>query len=191
MFSAVVFSAGRTASMLISENLSTYYNVPVLEKDKEYESNTHFPKEIVIHTHNPNFILPSENCFAIVSSRRDVFTALVSISFATQIQKFHYFPIDEIKGIDSIRIDNKVFEKNYNFYKNFYRTINERSFSKRIDICYEDLISDPMHLFSHFNIEHPLVHTTLKTPHDYTKVVINYKELKELYNNLNLQYNNI
>jgi len=189
MFLAVVFSAGRTGSLLVAENLSNYFEVPVI-KSPNSAKDIDLSKGVVIHTHEATLDLPSDDAIAVVCSRRDVFASVLSLSFSAETKQFHYFPTSAINPIEPFYIDVEVFKSLHHYYNQFYKIINQRSFNKRIDVCYEDVHADLKHLFSKFNIDQELSYTMLKTPYDYTQVVLNYKELKDLHNDLILQYNN-
>lgn len=169
-FSAVVYTAGRTGSHLIVDNLCKHYNV--LERS---DINTNFTDGIV-HTHNPLYNPPAENFIAIISRRRNLFESILSMELTKITNEFTIYTNKEIKPYN---IDPVKFKGCYFFQKIFYQIIDRTGFQKVIDVYYEDLISNPNCLLSDFNITLDL--STGKSPYDYYELITNIDELKELY----------
>ena len=124
MFSAVIFGAGRTGSHLIKRNLSQYF-----------ESN------LVITTHNPLLKLPTDTTIPVISRRRNMFDAILSMFVASRLDKFHFLKSDSsIVNINPFEIDTTSFEDMFIFQTAFYRAIESRNFTNSIEIFYEDIL---------------------------------------------------
>ena len=167
-FSAVIFTAGRTGSHLISKNLSKYFN-----------------SGQIIQTHNPLLELPTSIAIPIMSRRRNIFDAIISMIVASKIDKFHWTQHEAKINIDPFSIDVVDFEHSFVFHTAFYRAIAARKFTNSIEIFYEDMLNDSTHLFSKFEYIRPMENLFIKSPYEPNSLVINIDQLKNLYNQLN------
>jgi hypothetical protein len=167
-FSAVVFTAGRTGSHLIKQNLSKYFN-----------------SDQVMQTHNPLLELPTANTIPVISRRRNMFDAIISMIVASRIDKFHWTQHDATINIDPFDIDPVDFEHLFVFQTAFYRAIDERKFTNSVEIFYEDMLDDSSHLFSKFGHTHTIENLLTKSPYDSNSLIINIDQLQDLYNQLN------
>jgi hypothetical protein len=166
-FSAVIFTAGRTGSHLIKRNLSKYFN-----------------SDQVIQTHDPLLELPTVNTIPIISRRRNIFDAIISMIVASRIDKFHWTHNESTINIDPFSIDVMDFSHSFVFHTAFYRAINERKFTNSIEIVYEDMLNDSTHLFSKFKCIRPIENLLIKSPYESNSLVTNIDQLKDLYNQL-------
>lgn len=187
MFSAVIITAGRTGSQLICSNLVDYFNV-------EYHNdfNTYF-KSGIVHTHNPMYMPPNNNFYCIISRRRNKFNAILSgliTKYTGEISNYSSKKINRIKiDVQSFtdaylhyNVTYKLIEDRiYKHYNIIYRIIDNSIFKETIEVYYEDLIEDPMHLFSLFNIDHKIEPFTLQSPYNYYELIENVDELNILY----------
>jgi hypothetical protein len=166
-FSAVIFTAGRSGSHLIRENLSKY-----------------FRSDQVIHTHNPLLKLPTANTIPVISRRKNMFDAIISMTVASRIDKFHWTHQDAPINIDPFSIDPVDFENAFIFHTAFNRAIDARKFTNSIEIFYEDMLDDSAHLFSKFQCSQTMENLFIKSPYESNSLVINIDQLKNLYNQL-------
>jgi hypothetical protein len=166
-FSAVVFTAGRTGSHLIRNNLSKYFN-----------------SDQVIQTHNPLLELPTANAIPVISRRRNTFDAIISMIVASRIDKFHWTRHDATINIDPFNVNVVDFEHSFVFQTAFYRAISARNFTNSVEIFYEDILDDPTHLFSKFGINHPIENLLIKSPYDSDSLITNIDQLQEVYTQL-------
>ena len=174
MFSAVVYTAGRTGSHLLINNLCKHYGV-----DKRSDQSINFTDGIV-HTHNPLYIPPTKKFIAIINQRHNLFESILSMELTKLTNEFISY---SDKKITPYIINVEDFKNCYFFQKSFYCAIDRSAYRKVIDIYYEDLISDPKCLWSEFNIEFDLS-VTQKSPYDYYSIITNIDELKEVYQQL-------
>jgi hypothetical protein len=173
MFSAVVYTAGRTGSHLIVNNLTNYFKVPA----RNYYDNNYING--VVHCHNPLYIPPTDDFTCIVSKRKNKISAI----FASQTAEFTHYS-DKIIEPFKISIDN--FKSSYIHYESVYKLIDISYYNNIIEIYYEDLINDPLHLFSKLNINWSIKYLTEKSPYNYYKLIENIDELKFCYDTLEL-----
>jgi hypothetical protein len=166
-FSAVIFTAGRSGSHLIRQNLSKY-----------------FRSDQVIQTHNPLLKLPTANTIPVISRRKNIFDAIISMTVASRIDKFHWTHQDATINIDPFSIDPEDFKNSFVFHTAFYRAIDARKFTNSIEIFYEDMLNDLTHLFSKFECSQTMENLLIKSPYEPNSLVINTDQLKNLYNQL-------
>ena len=169
MFSAVIFTAGRTGSHLIRKNLSKYFN-----------------SDQVIQTHNPLLELLTKDTIPIISRRRNIFDAIISMIVASRIDKFHWTESEAKKiNVDPFRINVVDFENSFVFQTAFYRAIDARKFTNSIEIFYEDMLNDSTHLFSKFGCSCNTENLLIKSPYESNSLITNIDQLQDLYNQLN------
>lgn len=159
MFNAVVFTPGRTGSTLIATNLRRQFNTTN-----------------VIHTHNPLYRPLHKDFYAVVSTR-DNFDAIMSAFVVSKINESQYTN----KEITPFCVSTTIFDGTYNYYKSFYKLLNKELYKEVIEISYEDLISDPMYLFSKFGVDAPIVESMKRFPYRYQNLIINTDELRDYY----------
>jgi hypothetical protein len=98
------------------------------------------------------------------------------------------------KSITPFFADSTRFRNIYSDYLNFYSQINLSHYTKVITIEYEDLITDPYYLYQQLGQNRKINYNLMtKSPYDYTNLVINLPELRNvekeiLSNNLNEVY---
>lgn len=165
MFSAVIFTPGRTGSHIIIENLS-----------KKFCSSN------LIHMHNPLHEPINNNFIGILSRRHNIFEALLSTAVASVTNEFKFY---SNKKIDPFVFPINKFKNHYLFHKAFYELVNKSYFKETVDIYYEDMLTDPKYLFKLFGIDQSLLDTDLKkSPYNYYELILNVNELNDLYNEL-------
>jgi hypothetical protein len=167
MFSAVVFGAGRTGSHLIKNNLAHY-----------------FKSTCVTQTHNPLLELPNENTIPVISRRRSMFDAIISMFVASKLDKFHWTSVDSNINVDSFEINNTEFTDMFIFQTAFYQAIESRQFVNSVEIVYEELLADPKYLFSKFGHDYDIKNLLIKSPYDANLFIANIDHLRDLYSDL-------
>lgn len=173
-FSAVVYTAGRTGSHLIINNLCRHYHVThQLDSDRSIVDG-------IVHTHNPMYVPTTDNFVAVISRRRNLFDSILSTELAKITNEFVTYTKKEITPF---AIDLAKFKNCYFFQKAFYQAIDRTRYNKVVDVYYEDLISNPNCLLSDFNVKIDLS-VTEKSPYNYYNLVINIKKLKEIFQEL-------
>ena len=172
MFSAVVFTAGRSGSHLVIDNLSTYFKTP-----KRHWWDNSF-KYGVVHSHNPLYRPPNDNFICIINTRKDEFAAMISMLITVRTNEFMHY---SNKSIDPFEISKDEFIGMYNYFKCFYKSICLTGFKKVIEIEYEPLIADPKYLFSKFDLDQQTVYNLKKSPYDYRELITNLDDIKKLY----------
>ena len=173
-FSAVVYTPGRTGSQALVEALSKRFKSPWIYVDKTNNING------LIHTHNPEFVLPNNNFKIIISRRHSVFDAIMSHQVALITRECTRY---SNKKIVPQLLDLDAFEYCYFYQKMFYMTIDRRAFTDAIDVYYEDMINDPEYLFKLFGISNGLNSNTQrkKSPYNYYEIFTNIAELTDLF----------
>jgi hypothetical protein len=70
-------------------------------------------------------------------------------------------------------------------YKNFYNTVNISKYKKVVEINFEDIFNDEYYLFRCIDIsEKTDLSLCRKSPYDYSTLITNINELKEIFNEL-------
>ena len=173
-FSAVVYTAGRTGSHIIIQNLCRHYNIiSHAYTDRGFIDG-------VVHSHNPLYESPTDNFIAIISHRRNLFEAIVSMKLTKKTNEFIQYTNKEISPY---AIDITKFKNCYFYQKAFYQSIDRTKYKKIVDIDYEDLISDSNCLLADFGI---VIDLSLidKSPYDYHNLITNIDELQEIFQEL-------
>lgn len=171
-FNAVVLTPGRTGSHLICDNLANYFQVPVLDwLDEPIDGS-------VVHCHNPCFIPKYENTIGIISKRRDLLSTLISLGIAKKTKEYTEYTNQVLEPFE---LNEHDFQKSYTWHKNWYHLIDKKTYSKVIEIYYEDLINDEYHLFSKFEIIQRTTYYDTKSPYDHKKSILNYDKIKEKF----------
>jgi len=174
----VVYTTGRTGSSLICRNLSQYFKIPM--SYEQYQLHTD-----IVHCHNPLWTPSDNNSICVLSKRRDTFSLIMSTLVGKQSNEFVDY---SGKHIPMFAVSESEFTGCFWFVRCFYHAINTNNFSKIIEIYYEDLMSDPKHLFSQFDINMCTdYYLSEKAPYRYQQLVSNWSELQMLYHELNQQ----
>jgi hypothetical protein len=166
MFSAVVFSAGRTGGHLIVNNLKHYFKTPYVD-----------------HSHNALIDLPFDDSIAVVSKRRNLFDAIVSMFVASRIDQFHWTTIEPVV-VPSFEVSKLDFENLFYFQTIFNQVIDQRPFVQKVEIYYEDMLEDSNYLMKQFGINEPMLHLIKKSPYNASSSITNINQLQEWYNQL-------
>ena len=173
-FSAVVYTAGRSGSHIIVQNLCRHYNVV---------SHAYADRGVVdgvVHSHNPLYEPPTDDFIAIISHRRNIFESILSTELAKVTNEFTQYTNKEISPY---AIDITKFKDCYFYQKAFYQTINRTNYRKTVEVDYEDLISDPNCLLADFGVKIDLS-LSYKSPYDYYNLITNINELQEIFQEL-------
>jgi len=179
MFKAVVYTTGRTGSTLICKNLADHFGVA--------HGYDHDKKNIdgVVHAHNPLWGPPGPGWWCVLSRRRDLFTAVMSTLIGRMTSEFDNYKAHKI---DPRFIEIQDFVDTVWFMRCFYQSIDLSKFSHVIDIYYEDLMTDPEHLFKHFGIDKSTDYTlSQRAPYRYQDLIINHDDLRTVFDRLMLQ----
>jgi hypothetical protein len=161
---AIIFTAGRTGSRLIKANLTAVLKIEA------------------VSMHNPMFPV-GESDICIVSKRKNGFIAALSMVVASKINKFHFYPSDNVI-LDTIPfIVNATDISNHCFFqKAFYKLIEKRNIPNPIEIFYEDMVADRFYLFNKLNLNYPMKDFLQKSPYNVLELVPNWEELENLFN---------
>lgn len=176
MFSAVVFTPGRTGSQLILHNLIRYFKC-----NKRNWWDTDIYNGCVIHSHNPLYIPPTDEFICVVSKRNDMFASILSTQIGIRTNEFIHY---SNKDVEPFSVTPTQFIDCYHYNKCFYKSINYTRFKSVVEIEYYSLINDPSYLFSMFGVDANTVYNLRKSPYRYQDLILNLEELKELYMNL-------
>lgn len=178
MFSAVVYTTGRTGSNLITRNLATYFKVPHYN-DNDISTDVDHG---VVHCHNPLWFPSNNNFVCILSKRRNLFDAIMSILLGKTSNEFSTYTNKLIVPTTVSQLD---FTNCYWFMKSFYASIDTSSFKQVLDIYYEDLIDNPSYLFSLLNIDSKTSYNlSEKSPYRYKDLILNVDLLRILFADL-------
>lgn len=155
----VIFTPGRTGSTLIYNNLST---------DR---TNT------VLHMHNNKWVPYRENFICILSKRKDLFASVISNLVMHQTGEIQTYSGNQ----QPFKIEPNRFIRNYASHQTFYDKIQLNCYSTVVDIWFEQLINDTGYLFKQLGMKGETDYSSIqKSPYDYSKLVTNYYELKEI-----------
>ena len=146
MFSAVIYTPGRTGSKLIERNLIDHFS----SLHRSWQNKKLFDSGIV-HCHNPLYVPPNKNFICIISTRRNEFDAILSMITTKQTKEFATYTN---KTIEPFEVSETEFKSMFYYYTCFYEIINRSFFDSVVEMEYESLISNPKYLFSKLGIDH-------------------------------------
>lgn len=188
MFKAVVYSPGRTGSLLIAENLCHQFNVPFRQDLLEShiclicQNNIIDIDGAVIHTHNPHYIPPFDDGICVLSKRGDKFDNILSLIVAEHTKQRTVY---ENVNIEPFIVTEDMFKLQYWFVTNFFKHINTGKFKQVIEIKFEELMSKPSYLFTQFGIFDQTNYSLIdKSPYNNHMLIKNLKEIRRLYDKL-------
>jgi hypothetical protein len=177
MFSAVIYTTGRTGSQLIGKNLAAYFQVPFF-----YDHQNVNITNGVVHAHNPLWQPPTDDFICILSKRKNIFNSIIS-TLVGNITNEHTDYSNQT--IAPTVIDELDFTHCYWFTRTYYNVIDTTKFKKIIEVYFENIVADPKHLFSLLDIDYDTQYSlSEKSPYKYTDIVTNFSELKNLFDNL-------
>ena len=177
-----IFTAGRTGSQIVSRNLTDYHNC------EQYIPRHHNIVSGVVHSHYSLWEPPDSEWICILSKRRNDFEAMCSNYIAKQTQEFIEYTDLAVPLFD---LDYEDFVTYFKYRRLFYQTVDQTKFSKTITVWYEDLVTDPNHLFDQLGMTLKTDLTVLtKSPYDYKKIIKNWQQALGWYTELlgNLQF---
>lgn len=170
-FNAVVMTAGRTGSHLICDNLSKHFEVPVSHWDQKLQ-------EGIIHCHDPSFNPPFDNTVCVISVRRNIFEAILSVEIASRVGEWTVYTN---KFVEPFMFSEQQFLRRYIGQKCFERSIRTENYNRVITIYYEQMLADPYYLFRQFDIDKTTDYTRTKSPYRYENLILNYQDLQKAF----------
>jgi len=168
MLLAVVFTPGRTGSQIIYKNLQQ-----------------HFGRDNIIHSHDPLIGPTAPARWAVISRRRDLFSAITSTLVGKRTNEFRQYTGTYNKKFS---VDQLEFKNTYQHHKIFYEVIDKGNFDQCVDIYHEDLISDPYHLFAIWNVKKTTnFDLQIKSPYNNKELINNIDQCCEWFEQLSSQ----
>jgi hypothetical protein len=159
--SLVIHGFPRTGSSLVRVNLSEYFDV------------------FVEHNHDFSYVPPHTEFTAIVTKRRNLFDCVCSHFVMLRTGEMVTY---SGKEYSKFKIDPREFTGLITAYYEFYDKIDLTCYNKVIEIWFEDLVSDPYHLFGKFNLVEKTSYEIIKpSPNRYQNLVTNVDELEYCY----------
>lgn len=172
----IITGGGRTGSHWVEQIVRYLDPEAITDHTNEHDDLLNYPARVKTNS----ILVP---CF-----RRDKFASVISFFVAVHTQE--WFNYDIHREIVPIRISEEEFKQKlqdtYRWDDNFNIRVRPQ-FQPVIDIWYEDLISNKSpedYIKDKLNIPTQLLpnHWGLsKNPRDYSKIVVNYQELREIY----------
>ena len=177
--SIIVYSPGRTGSTLISQAMANKFKLPVYST--ELNRNYLAPSDSIIHTHNPLFFTKEnrENNTVVISYRRNLFDTVISKLISNYTLEYTSYTNKEV----SISITETEFCNMYYFCKCFYKLIDLSKFDVVIYVEFEELIANPLYLFSKFGEASEMNYNTQKSSYTHS-VISNIDYCKTLFSQL-------
>jgi hypothetical protein len=87
-----------------------------------------------------------------------------------------------IKEFSKFKVNLQQFTNFWRAHYDFYQKLNLSYYKQVIELWYEDVMSDPYHLFSQFNIaEKTYYDESLKCPYRFDNLITNVDELRSQY----------
>jgi hypothetical protein len=175
----VIFSPGRTGSILIARALSD-----ILGKEIKYidESKIINDDDWIVHTHNTKLIVPNKSQWTmIVSRRKDKVKGAISQITAEITNEYNTYS-NQIFPQQYVTIES--FTKLIQQRDNFYNNLDCSNYANVVDIYLEDMLQYPYYLFEEIGykkIKMPI--WTEQCPYS-NKLVLNIKELEDYYQNV-------
>jgi LPS sulfotransferase NodH len=169
----VISSPSRTGSTLLC-NILQSANVP-----------------IILNTHNYSFNVSNPELVTLIfSQRRDLFRSIISACAGEHMKKYHYTLDEQTQIHKPFKIDcdggNSKFEQQYNWHKWYIKNHDITKPYATIETIYlEDFMNDYSYVYTKLNLTpQKEVNPSVKTPYNYTKLIINYEECKKKFEHL-------
>lgn len=192
MLNYFIIGRGRTGSILSAFLLNEYIKyqlndetINTFRKIENYITLEKFESNVVYHAHTIENLYNVPDNFKIIFSRRNLFDAVISWFVSRQTDVWQVFDGDSYPTLAPFEINPKEF-----IAEVVYRNKNENEIAKYLsniphtEIYYEEFCSDLNKFFEKLNIDFKLA-TTQHLPHkldlDYSKLILNYSELTEVY----------
>ena len=188
----IVFSPGRTGSMLIVQSLLAYFNMEGvfgqnIHITADYVSSqqsaggpirTVSTDNVIIHSHYPNLeIIDKSNWIALISRRREDFNCVISNIIAAHSREYYTYS----NNLIPFHVSRERFISEYRRILHFYNDIDTTGFAKVIDVWSEDMLQYPKYLYNLFDIDNSIDYNiTNKSPYNETSI-ININELKLIW----------
>ena len=159
--SFIVCGFPRTGSTFVKNNLSLYFNV------------------FVDQTHRVEYVPPHSEFTAVVTKRKNVFDTLCSHFVMIHTGEMSIY---SNKEFSKFKVNLQQFTNFWRAHYDFYQKLNLSYYKQVIELWYEDVMSDPYHLFSQFNIaEKTYYDESLKCPYRFDNLITNVDELRSQY----------
>ena len=190
----IVLTPGRTGSNLICGMISTLERCPSFPIHQNFEQILNVPDNCVVHTHNKGIldILKKHKSLKqvtlVLSKRINQFDIILSHLVT---QKSNEYSVYTGKQIEPFTADISCMS----FYRDHLDWYNdsrflEDQFSKVVTIQYEQLIEEGIVYVSNLlDIKSSIVDYDInkgKSPYNNKELVLNWKELEEIYNSWNI-----
>lgn len=179
----VIYTPGRTGSMMICHALIERYKLPTDYLNSVASAARY--KNGIIHCHNPLFVPPdAEERVAIVSKRDAAFDCVCSHLIFERTREQYKYTNKKIQpfNVSEEELTNKVL-----WNRAFYHILDLSRFQKAFTVKYEDIIKDPYYLFSLFGEHKEMSHSLVKSPYRAEDLIENYDFCKKLFDKLNSQ----
>ena len=149
------------------------------------------PQGTVDHTNQIQYLLDlsdtiKQSSVLILCSRRDIFAAAVSYFVARHTDEWFDYTNSEI---NTFTIDIKEFKDKIHgvkFWNHLFNTTIRPQFNHVVDVWYEDMVTahPESYLGNLLDLDGKSLNFNWdrnKNPRDYSKLVVNYQELREIY----------
>jgi hypothetical protein len=133
---------------------------------------------------------PHDDFVCILSRRRDVFASVLSHAVLDITQEPNNYTN---KSLAPFAINPDRFHGLYTNHVNFYKNLDLTFFKTKIEIWFEELISDPYYLFRQLGQAGETNYSVIdRSPYNYYELVTNIEQLKQVgqdvRNNINKNY---
>jgi len=172
----VVFTAGRTGSQIICANLAQYHACA------RYDAKQQDISAGVVHSHYALWDPPDLQWIGVLSRRKNDFEAMCSYYIGDKTKEFVTYTN---KSVQPFAVDYQDFERYFHHRQLFYCAVDHSKFAKTITVWYEELVSDPSHLFGQLSISKTTnLEVLSKSPYDYKKIIQNWEQMQQWYDTL-------
>ena len=189
----IVFSPGRTGSILIVKSLAAQFNLEEILGRNIHITPDHISSQyiedgpwhyvnndkVIIHSHCPDLNLINKSEWtALISRRRNDFNCVISNIIGHHSKE--YGPVYS-GSMRPIYVNKHRFYTECNRVLKFYNDIDTAGFAKVIEAWTEDVLQYPKYLYNLFGIDKAMDYSiTNKSPYNETSI-ININELKILW----------
>lgn len=176
MFSAVVYTTGRTGSYLICNNLASAFGVLVQDAES-YDGSRG-----IVHCHDPLWKPASSDFICVVSRRRDLFGAIMSTLVGRATDEFVEY---STTAPPKISVSVKDFQACFWFMRCFYHVIPVEHYHRVINIDFDIMMRKPAYLFKRFGLVRDTDYTlSTRAPWRYQDIIENHRELRDVYDSI-------
>lgn len=173
----VVLGQPRSGTHLVMSHLVKLHNLPQVHYSPDYKFN--YTNDIIVHTHDPFFTIDSivdiSNIHLTVVKRRDLFAQLMSCEIAQRSGQWTSY---QTQQLNPFIYNIELFTKNLLTSLKWYNDLDLGKMYNKIEIVYyEDFLNNNV------------TYTSNKSPYNYKSLVINWNELKKVYDSVIRVYN--